>query len=72
MSEPTIFLLCGLSLAAFVQIRNTIVFRVLGKANDKCYELRDWTVYESKPSYGLMMLDLRKWTFKQFYPELCA
>jgi hypothetical protein len=52
--------------------RNGMIFRCRQKANAICYQMGDWTIYDSKPSYEAMMWDLRKWTFKQFYPELCA
>lgn len=70
-------------LLVLLLVRNELVFRankraikLVSEANKRLiksglYSSYDfWSVYDSYPSYNAMMLDLRKWTFKQFYPGL--
>lgn len=63
----TIGAACFLAFLVLLQVRNNLTLK---------YRLRaiDIDVYfvTNGPSYEAMLFDFRKWTFKQFYPELCA
>lgn len=56
--------------AAFMLFRNELVYRVRQTAiqvideNDLSYKILN------DPSYNEMVFQFKKWTFKQFYPEL--
>lgn len=63
---------CAAMLFPFLMlIRCEVVFSARDQAIDACYAMRDYTVYENGPSWTEMEWDMRKWTFAQFYPELC-
>lgn len=57
-----------------VIIRNEIVSRISKKAIYDIFKRDNWEeldikLLDNRP-YSKMMLDIRKWTFKSFYPEL--
>ena len=59
--------LCGLGFlfAAYLWVRNEIVFRIRMKSIDD-------KVFDAIPSYDYMMFhDLDKWTAKAFYKKYC-
>lgn len=72
------FMLTVTTMAILVLVRNAIVYKVRDHAIDIIFDGPNWQVegalYLNTPSheasYTNMVLDLRKWTFAQFYPEL--
>jgi hypothetical protein len=56
-----------MALLAVYFVRNNMTLKYRLRAIDL-----DLNVFRDGPSYEWMLFDLRKWTFKQFYPELCA
>lgn len=76
-------LLVFAAIAALIAWRTDIVYRANVKAIFKIAELVDgrmrhgdygssddlWKIYE-KQGFVTRMADMRKWTFKDFYPEL--
>jgi len=70
------------ALGAMYLIRNQIVWRVRSKAVDAIYAGDDYIAESRKylhqsswsQPYGWdwMMLDLTKWTFEDFFPELAS
>lgn len=68
-----VMLACVLALAfCFLMLaRNDLVYQVRAKAIDIIWDSKlDESVFDDGPTYDAMMWDFRKWTFKQFYPEL--
>lgn len=58
-----IYLIIAVFLVVFVLLRNEIVFRTGMRAIDE----RHPNAYGGGKQYPKDMLDLRKWTYKQFY-----
>ena len=52
----------AMALNVLMMIRNILVYQIRHKA---IWE--DYPKFKSGDGYGTMMLDLRKWTYKQFY-----
>lgn len=56
-----------------IQVRNYLTFKHRRRAI-RLYWKRDWRtapdIWEASPGYLMMMFDLTKWTFSQFYPDL--
>lgn len=65
MTAAVIFSIIGavLVVAAFVKVFMTVV------AQDRCM-ITDPIHYMHAPDFLLMLINLRKWTFAQHYPEL--
>lgn len=72
-----------LGLAVLLMVRNELVYRARTNAAELVHAANRrliqfgrygvggfWPLYESFVSYSWMILDLRKWTFNQFYPGL--
>lgn len=60
-------------LAILLEIRNEIVYYARGRASDYVFSQPNWKELQpalQNASYSMMIIDLRKWTFKQFYPTL--
>lgn len=59
---------------AFFGFRIWLVSSIRERAIDAVYDRPDWRVarliYSQGPDYDAMIYDLRKWSFKQFYPTL--
>lgn len=65
------FILTLAFLAVFLLIRNAIVLRAsIGAAYILCELCGIDDLNVELESYGSMIFDIRKWTFKQFYPSL--
>lgn len=63
MSDISILIAIWIFLC-LIQLRNWLAYSL----RMKCIR-RDFAAYEDGPGYYEMMFDLRKWTFKQFYPS---
>lgn len=63
-----------LVLAALFVVRAVIVFKCDLKAIDIAFAYKDWRAGKKKldanDEYLSKILDLRKWTYSQFYPDL--
>lgn len=84
MNDLGIIFCVGLIFLFFFMIRNSLIFKIRTEAmrltGIKSMRLVDegkginslspWEDFTSQGSYDYMMFDLRKWTFKQFYPGL--
>lgn len=54
-------------------VRNEVVFRIRMKAIRIIFSFDDWQKTKQcleNPNYWVMVSDLTKWNFKQFYPQL--
>lgn len=51
----------------FMMLRSRVAYRACAKAIEI-----DVYAYEHGPSYDVMTLQVWKWSFRQFYPELAA
>lgn len=70
-------------ITALIMWRTDVVYRAnkkaimaISKLNVQRIDVGDysssddlWEIYEGK-GWGLMIVDMRKWSFEQFYPEL--
>lgn len=78
MESGTALYFTLLALCALMLVRNELTFRVRMRAIDLIHEIEPheaWRTAHQKfmsVTYESMMYDLRKWTFKQFYPELAG
>lgn len=72
------FLLTSIALLLLFVIRNELTYRMRMAATDVLETLIGTDDFEIEfdrfkaASYESMMFDLRKWTFKQFYPSLAG
>lgn len=54
-------------------VRNEIVYRIRLRALSAIFAREDWLQRSCRmdsPSYYAMVLDLTRWTFRSFYPDL--
>lgn len=66
MSNLTLILcVFMLVICVLILVRNEIAYNFHMMAIDL-----NFYAYRAGPSYEQIMFDLRKWTFKQFYPQL--
>ena len=69
-----LFILLAALFLTLVLLRNHLVFKYRMKAINIVYGKHspvDWKVYQ-RTKRAEQFYDLRKWTFKQFYPELAG
>jgi hypothetical protein len=74
MSTVNAFFLTYFVVMVLLMVRLEIVSRVRIKAIHFAYDQKDWVEANRKRKehgeMGAQMLDLRKWTYSQFYPDL--
>lgn len=66
----TIFLTAALVLVILFAIRNELVYRIAIRRIYWSPDKEALLAFENGPSHAEMMLDLRKWTTTDFYPEM--
>lgn len=52
-------------------IRNHLILKYRLKATSMCMKRNNnLNYFKSQPSYNKMVIDLKKWKFEEFYPDL--
>lgn len=82
MSNSLALLLAGLGLCVLAAMRNFLVFKVRMHRLDEIYSANIKAIHEGRmppyaydryhdtQSYDEQLIDLTKWTYRQFYPEV--
>lgn len=82
MSNLLAFFLAALALCGLFALRNRLVFKVRMRRLDEIYSANMKAIhngrmppymyekYHDAQSYDEQIIDLKKWTYRQFYPEV--
>jgi hypothetical protein len=76
------FYLTLMALVVVLLVRNELTFRMRSRRYDEIHAhnvrliemggIPDLNAYDDMPSYEAMLFDVRRWTYRQFYPQAVA